>query len=615
MFKKNIDALKIHNPKLAEKLEKIDINSVTGIDVYQAESKDLIIAYNNTPLHSPIDPIREAKTIWNRTIKSELNKNDIQMVFGLGLGYLFKRAYINAESKIFVIEPNIQVLRFVAEHVDFSQEFADNRVFITDNLNDLYEKLYKTYLSGDRIEILFLNHFAQVHKDILQDITIKTYEIIESRKNDANTIFNLCPHWTENFIRNSAHFPETRLINQFEEKFSGKTALIISAGPGLKDDIEIIKANQDKFVIIAVGKILGILEQEGIIPDFTVFADAQNCYNYIDETHGILEKTNMIILAKGDFYVCGKKTKSKILYVNQSDKLSKLFENPLIKEQNLYKSGSSVSIIAYYTAKALGFSQIIFSGLDLAFVNNEIYADGQKFETTPEGQLLNINKKIIYVKDKNGNEIPTRDDYAWFIRQFKEIFTEELNLARIINTSTKGAYIEGMEYKTLSEVLKDVSEDKPNVDKIIADTFAETQKDWEVILSDVYSKMNETNKDMQEIYKASNEIIAEFNKICSEYNETGKTTYRPDDYNLLNEKVIYTRQKLINNVFLGTFMQKPIWDYSKNYITKSLPSKEDIIKNFELEISFFNTTKTSCEYLTTVLNQSTESSSSLMYSL
>ena len=210
MFQKNLDAVKIKNPELAQRLEKIDINSITGIEVFEAESKNLIISYKNTPLHSTIDPVREAKTTWNRTITNELIKNDIQIVFGLGLGYLFKRAYVSAESKVFIIEPFIEVIRFVFEHVDFSNELSDSRVYITDNIGDIYDKLQKEYLSGDRVEFLFLNQYAQTNQELLQDLTAKTFEIIEGRGNDKNTILKNSAFWTENFIKNIIHFPEAR---------------------------------------------------------------------------------------------------------------------------------------------------------------------------------------------------------------------------------------------------------------------------------------------------------------------------------------------------------------------------------------------------------------------
>jgi len=532
MFQKNLDAIKNKNPKLAEKLQKININSITGIDVFESETKDLIISYKNTPLHSSIDPVREAKTTWNRTVKNELKKNDIQIVFGLGLGYLFKRAYVSADSKIFIIEPFIEVLRFALEHVDFSNELSDKRVYIADNVGDIYDKLQKEYLSGDRVEFLFLNHSALTNQELLQDLTSKTFEIAKNRGNDETTIFHLSKSWTENFIKNIINFREVRPLGLFEGKFADKTALIIAPGPSLAADLEKIKTNQDKFVVIVVGKAFKAVIAAGIIPDFTVFADAENCIKQITGVEDYLEKTNLVLLSKADNYLYNLKSKSKILYLSETDSMAKLFEG-----QNFYKSGSSVSIISYYFAKALGFGQIAFSGLDLAYSESNFYADDNKiykeymkcfkFKFSNQGKNAVNNQEIedydwfirqfekivvkeepfseslenaefshilsalihyfkvvlqkqelIYVKNKEGVDILSRTDYAWFIRQFNEIFTEEINLARIINTSLKGAFINGMEYMEFSEFAKTLSGSKPDIDEIISSVFGQTKESW-----------------------------------------------------------------------------------------------------------------------------------------
>ena len=94
MFQKNLEAIRIKNPDLASELEKISSDSIKNIKVIRAESNDLIISYNNIPLHNMIDPVREAKTTWNRAVKTKLKRTDMQIVFGLGLGYLFKRAFV-----------------------------------------------------------------------------------------------------------------------------------------------------------------------------------------------------------------------------------------------------------------------------------------------------------------------------------------------------------------------------------------------------------------------------------------------------------------------------------------------------------------------------------------
>lgn len=604
MFQKNLQAIKEKNPQLAKRLEQIDRASITGIEVFTAESKDLIISYKNIPLHSAIDPKREANTTWNRTVKTQLKKNDIQIVFGLGLGYLFKRAYVNSESKIFIIEPFIEVIRFVLEYVDFSNELSDERVYITDNVGDIYNKMQKEYLSGDKIEFLFLNPYTQANQNLFLDLTSKTIEIIEGKKNDENSIFNLSKFWTENFIKNIVHFPEMRPLGFFEGKFADKVALIISAGPSLADDIEKIKNNQDKFVIIAVGKVFKTLAQAGIVPDFTVFADARYCADQTEGVEDALANTNLILLSKSDNYVCNLKAKSKLIYFLEIDNMAKLFQGTTVKTPGFYKSGSSVSIISYYVAKALGFKQIVFSGLDLAFIDNKAYANGQKVKIDEFGNIKFATKNIIYVKDKNGNEIPTRDDYALFIRQFSEILTEEINLASVINTSLKGAFIEGMEYLEFSELLKTLSsEDKSGVDEIISSVFTETKENWDLVIKNVYSKIKQANEELEKINIKSVELYEEFNKICTEFREKGRVNYDNESFEILNNNSLCTRENIINNVFTSNLMQKTIWKYSQNYITKTLPDSEDIIKNLEFDRDFFKDAKDESSYLIKILQE------------
>ena len=597
MFQKNIDAIRLYNPKLADKLVQMPMESIQEIDVYQAESNDLIIAHNKIPLHSPVDPIREAKTLWNRTIKEAVRKNDIQLVFGLGLGYLFKRAFINAPSKVFVFEPNIEIIRFVVQHVDFSAEFSDKRIYITDEIEDIYAKLNKEFLAGDKIEFLFIPQYAQVNNEKLQALTAKIYEIIENRSNDENTIFKLSKLWTENFISNIAQFPGARTLGYLEGKFSDKTAIIVSPGPSLANDIELIKQNQDKFITIAVGKVFRQLIESGITPDFTVFADAKGCKEKVEGVENALEKTNAVVISKSDKYVYNTKTGSKIIYFSETDIMTKIFKRNEGKNPGFYKSGSSVSIIAYYFAKILGIKQIIFSGLDLAFVDNKLYSNGTAAEILDDNSIKGLNKKVVYVKDKEGNELASRDDYALFIRQFSEILAEEFSLAKVYNTSLKGAYIEGMEYVALSGIIADITEVKPDVNKIISKTFAETEKDWILVMSDVYSKLTSTAKEIEELTGQSSEIALEFSKIITEYKETGKVVYEQEKLASLNERVIKTRQKVVNNVFLATFLQKEIWFYTKEYSTKPLPEKEEIVKNLKLDRRFFNVAQTACNKL------------------
>ena len=65
---------------LALDVDTID-EAKSKITVYNAEDGNLIITYDRVNLHNSIDPIREANTVWNKTIQYELGENDIQIVF------------------------------------------------------------------------------------------------------------------------------------------------------------------------------------------------------------------------------------------------------------------------------------------------------------------------------------------------------------------------------------------------------------------------------------------------------------------------------------------------------------------------------------------------------
>ena len=66
MFSKNLNALNITNPTLAKKLKEFSLEDAQAmVSVLQAESGDLVIAYNNQPLDDTVNPIEQSKNIFS----------------------------------------------------------------------------------------------------------------------------------------------------------------------------------------------------------------------------------------------------------------------------------------------------------------------------------------------------------------------------------------------------------------------------------------------------------------------------------------------------------------------------------------------------------------------
>lgn len=590
MFKKNIEAIKIKNPTLAEKLEKINIETIKNVLVYQADSGDYIISYNNTLMHNTEDPVREAKSVWYKAIKSEFHKNDIQIIFGLGMGYLLKRAYLNSTSKIYIIEPFIELLRFVLEYVDFSQEFQDDRIFITDNLTELTKKIQNEYLNGDKIEFLFLNSYIKLSQQMLVELTNQVLNICESKSVDQNTIFNQCKLWTQNSILNISSFANARPHSYLANKFSNKTALIISAGPSLAENIEKIKQNRDKFVIIAVCSIYKYLLKNNITPDFITFADSRFLVEHVRGEEESLKNMNIVINSRADNYIFEQEAKSKFVAFSSTDDISSWIQKSMNADIKLDKSGGTVSILSYYFAKSLGCNPIVFTGLDLAFINNKVYANGMEMEVNQNGTLkipAESVKKVSYVKSANGEMVPTRDDYLAFVRQFNEIFTEEEQDERIINTSLSGAYIKGMDYMSFDEMLDTIDSSEIDVNKEISAIIKSTKTGWKQANSLLIKQAKIEYENIKKFDLEANNTYQKLQELCELF-EMHKDKMGTIDSKIeeLKHPLNSIRTMAVNNSFLSSYLQCELLEYTRNYRTNLLLSIDDIKNNMQVEMKF-----------------------------
>lgn len=77
----------------------------------------------------------------------------------------------------------------------------------------------------------------------------------------------------ENFYRlQSMSLPE---CGELRERLEGKNCLIVGGGPSVDEQLEEIRSNREKLIVIAVGTIARKLIKEEIRPDVIVITDPQ----------------------------------------------------------------------------------------------------------------------------------------------------------------------------------------------------------------------------------------------------------------------------------------------------------------------------------------------------
>lgn len=482
MFNKNMEVL--NNPDLRRRLEKIDIeNSKQGISYIITESNDYILLKDDIPIDDLKNPRAAIKQHLSSSIKNEMKPNDIIITFGIGLGYLLDETFNTYPSRILVYEPDLNMLKFVLSNVDISEHLASGRVYITNDLTELLSKLSSMYISKDKVEIVYLQNYAIVRNKELLLLTQKVFETCKSKLVDVNTITKFSERWLINTLNNIAAINNKTCykLSDLEDKFIGQTAMLVGAGPSLADNISRIKTHRSRFVIFAANKAIKYLEQNGIVPDFVVCLDAGNMDRTLDVSPEYLARTNCLMDLRADNALFNKPFKKFFVSFSDTDFIvSKLAKyNEIIK---IYESGGTSTLMALISAAKLGFSKIILAGIDLAFKNDVIYADGAVLNrVSPEEMVVDsVKKNLVQVKSVNGEMVYTRDDYQAFIHQFGEII-KTIKYHNVYNLSTFGAEIEGVKavnFESLSlmvaantEILDSILPFKLNMDEFIKDEF------------------------------------------------------------------------------------------------------------------------------------------------
>jgi len=167
ILEKNLDLIKIYNSKLVEKI--INLQEITKpVEFLEAKSGDPVFSYDGMIIDDEIDPIDTAYQMFYK-----LNDNDednIYVIFGMGLGYVFKRFVQSCKGKIILFEPNIEILRLTLELVDFSEELTRNNVYVANSTKEMSELISMHFTYGIKIHSCALDFYQKTYSNIYQDI-------------------------------------------------------------------------------------------------------------------------------------------------------------------------------------------------------------------------------------------------------------------------------------------------------------------------------------------------------------------------------------------------------------------------------------------------------------
>lgn len=472
----------------------------------------------------------------------DINDNSVIVTYGVMDGEhlleLCKEEYKNI--KVIVFEKEERLLQNIKNDKYYSKILENKNIKIFKFDEEVIEKVFSMQFSLGNVYNLKI-----INSPLLLDYNNKEMIFISNilKKLITHSVINLntCKHfserWFETFIGNFDYCLNSTFLSDIKDSIKNKPAIILSAGPSLEKNINLLKECKDEFFIISGGRTLAKLEEINVKPDLCVIIDGgQISYDIVKDN---IKNDIPLVFCNGTNEKIVQEHIGKKIY----DSTGIDFISPIIKKnQTGMFGGGSVAHACINTAIHIGCNPIILIGQDLAYTNDKVHANfceltEDKYKR--QEVLENIrSENDIYVDDIYGNKVRTSKSLNMFRENIEKIVRNNPHI-KFINATEGGANIKGTEVITLKEAINKYSL-KENIEKNIhlEETLSDDEKEM------VIDEFNKTVEYLKEIKRKCNQSIKLNKKIKKVYN---RKDY--EEYNIIDKKM----QKLedeINDLYV-----------------------------------------------------------------
>ncbi len=467
----------------------------------------------HTRIHSAYDPLKEAK----KTIETfSPGRASVIIVCGLGLGYhLTEIRRTHPSLQIIVLEKDRELIE-IAQRIN--PEALKNIPLITSNA-DIPDALEFIDMASFRGAVVFRHRPSYLlFKDFYDALEKDVHQYFSSRLSDMLTRFEFAERWVENILSNAHYLFGALPVASLFGKFRGMAGIIVSAGPSLRTNVEILKQVGEKALIVCVDTALKILEKHGITPHIVMTLDAQR--HSVRHFLGVRENASVLL---ADLVSCPAvlrawkgtrmlSTTSK--FITTADGRVLRETTPLVDWLEKWvdspgdiQSGGSVATSAFDLLLNAGCAPIVLIGQDLAYTGREIHCTGShhneewialinRFQNL---ECINQNvirkRKAKYVEAYGGKGTVISDFVfdlyrGWFADSAGKV------PVKVINATEGGARIANTIEMPLARILAQLPQPRTTPEAIIAEALSST-----------------SSSKPRRLYEAAGEVLSAFDAI------------------------------------------------------------------------------------------------------
>jgi hypothetical protein len=483
----------------------------------------------------------------------DFNVSTVFLIFGIGAGeHILKLLNeIGEKNKVLIIEPDKKILDMLKESGYYDVIIKDKRIMVSELNINIIEVLGACIdeININNIKLMVYANYDKIFKSEFKEFCKKLNDFLLNNIINMNTNISFSEQFFKCFIKNIKHVLNSVFINEFRDKFKNIPAVVVSAGPSLEKNVELLKEVQDKFVIVTGIRTVSSLNVKGINPHFVCV---------VDPTEKMYQVAMKSLNCKAPLVFCEctnhqivEEYEGKKIFFQEGINLKNVTSELLDTNVDSLWAGGSVAHTCTALARHMGCNPIIFIGQDFAYTNDKYHADS----ASNDNNIIS-SKDTIFIEDINGEKVRTSkllDTYRKNMEQFIK-FSKDTTF---INSTEGGADMKGTKVQTLRSLIDEYSK-VTNFNKGI---------------NGIINKPNGINRD--EVLNKIKQILVNFEDLKEQcVTALYLANEFLDSYETSNEKSIKLLLNRINNINSIIYKIEFIEDMLKPTIYRVLMNPE-----------------------------------------
>lgn len=353
---------------------------------------------------------------------SQIDIKNAKVLFLYGIGYGYSYAPIkewleeDIERYLVYIEDDKLSIRLALENPDLEEILSNHQVrfyYINDTDEDreglcCYLATQFTYLP---FSFQALPHHNFYRSENLENLKLKFHHKSAQANFSSFEFLNYGASYFGNLYASSLLFENAfeskKLFNTFEDL----PAIICGAGPSLNKNFKLLESLQDRAFIFAGGSSINALTAKGLMPHFGGSVDPNYPqYERMSQHSGF----ELPIFYKARMrYEAFQSLHGPRVYISGSGvyPITAEIEKELGINHEMIPEGCNVLQMLAELACHMGFNPIIFVGIDMAYSDNCLYADGVVEKSKVDEKSLtkgnDLNNNCFLRQDIYGNDVYT----------------------------------------------------------------------------------------------------------------------------------------------------------------------------------------------------------------